>query len=326
MVSFFVSRLEHYRDWDLYTPDLTPKIGIGGLITPLLEFLGVHLGNDAAGPYFIDGPYLRIATYFSGRYKGSYVYHYYLKGKPVEVLLPNRNLTSLERPGTVSFNITKEDFLGEHGSLEPITSSKKRNAPMRYDTLAAEESKPDYGPPRYYFKEYDGVLPPGALREAHEHIERLQRWNKAQDRTIFKLKDKCKALSKTVKRQAKASETFMRKVADVLTRGGIAGCSSADFAFGDTSVPRPQPANLPMELSYPLTARQLRHKNRNPPIQPSSSGKKSPSFASTDEEIEIEEVESQPQSGGQSSAPQGYYTTFPRSDSNDEASASVPHS
>ncbi|KAF2592915.1 hypothetical protein F2Q70_00043526 [Brassica cretica] len=296
MVSYFVSRLEHYRDWAWYTSDSRPKVGIGGLITPLLQFQNVPLGKDAAGLRFIDGTYLRIATYFTGMYEKNYVYHYNLKGKPV---LPNKNLTSLEKPRAISFNISQEDFLGEHVSLNPIAAPRKRSAPKRHDEPAAEESEPVYGPLRYYFQPYAGVLPPGALRDAHEHIDRLQRWKKVQDRTIEKLKDKCKALSKTVKKQAKTSAKFMKKVADVLTRGGIAGCSSADFAFANTSVP--QPPLQPADLAFPLTARQLQCKWRNLPIEPSVSVNKSPSLASSDNEIEIDEVQSQPWFGGYSS-------------------------
>ncbi|KAF2545382.1 hypothetical protein F2Q70_00020273 [Brassica cretica] len=320
MVSFFVIRLEHYRDWAWYTSDSRQKVGIGGLITPLLQFMNVPLGKDAAGPRFIDGNYLRIATYFSGMYGKNYVNYYYLKAKPVEVVLPNKNLTSLERHGAISFNISQEDFLGEHWSLGPIAAPRKSSAPTRHDEPATEASEPVYGPPRYYFKPYAGVFPPGALCDAHEHIGRLQRWNKAQDMTIEKLKDKCKALSKTVKKQAKTSAKFMKKVADVLTRGGIAGCSSADFAFANTLVPQPPPQ--PVDLGFPLTARQLQRKWRNPPIEPSTSGNKSPSLASSDNEVEIDEVQSQPWFGGYSSAPGGYYTTFPPDD--DDAGASTP--
>ncbi|KAL0696155.1 hypothetical protein Bca4012_063335 [Brassica carinata] len=324
MVSFFVSRLEHYRDWAWYTKDLRPKIGIGGMITPLLEFMGVNLGKDSAGPNFIDATNLSIATYFSGKYGRSYVYYYYLQGQPAEVLLPNRTLTSLERPGAISFNIPQQDFFRDHGSLEPIVAQKRRSAATRYDapatSSAATTNEPVYGPPRYYFKPFDGVLPPGALRDAYDHISRLQRWNKAQDRTIEKLKDKGKALS-NVKRQAKTSAKFMRKVADVLSKGGIAGCSSADFDFPDTSVPQPRPQ--PRDLSFPLTARQLQRKYKNPPILQSTSGNKSPSLAFSDREIEIDEVESQPRFASQSSAPGGYYTTFPPDDDEDEASAST---
>ena len=99
------------------------------MITPLLQFLNVPLGKDAAGPKFIDGTYLKIATYFSGMYGKDYVYHYYLHGKPVEVVLPNWNLTSLERPGAISFNISQENFLGEHRSLDPIAPPRKRSVP-----------------------------------------------------------------------------------------------------------------------------------------------------------------------------------------------------
>ena len=322
MVSFFVNRLEHYRDWAWYTTDSQPKVGIGGMITPLLQFLNVPLGKDAAGPKFIDGTYLRIATYFSGMYGKDYVYHYYLQGKPVEVVLPNQRLTSLERPGAISFNLSEEDFLGEHGSLGPIAAPRKRSVPTRHDFTEPprEEFVPIYGPPRYYFKPHDGVLPPGALRDAHDHIGRLQRWNKAQDRTIEKLKDKCKALSKTVKKQAKTSPKFMKKVADVLTRGGIVGCSSADFAFANTSVPQPPPQ--PTDLGFPLTDRQLQRQWRNPPTQPSASGNKSPSLASSEREAEIEEVQSQQWYGDYSSGHGGYYTTFPPDD--DDAGASAP--
>ncbi|KAF2599363.1 hypothetical protein F2Q68_00008973 [Brassica cretica] len=266
MVSFFVNRLEHYRDWAWYTTDSRPKVWIGGMITPLLQFLNVPLGKDSAGPNFIDGTYVRIATYFSGMYGKDYVYHYYLKGKPVEVVLPNQRLTSLERHVAINFNLSQEDFLGEHGSLGPIAAPRKRSP-------------------------HDGVLPPSALRDAHDYIGRLQLWNKEQDRTIEKLKDKCKALSKTVKKQAKTSTKFMKKVADVLTKRGIAGCSSADFAFANTSVPQPPPQ--PTDLGFPLTDRQLQRKWRNPPIQPSTSGNKSPSLASSESEAEIEEVQSQ---------------------------------
>ncbi|KAF2595792.1 hypothetical protein F2Q68_00012566 [Brassica cretica] len=83
----------------------------------------------------------------------------------------------------------------------------------------------------------------------------------------------------------------MKKVADVLTRGGIAGFSSADFAFANTSVPQPPPQ--PTDLGFPLTGRQLQRKWRNPPTQPSASGNKSPSLASSESEAEIEEVQSQ---------------------------------
>ena len=151
------------------------------------------------------------------------------------MLLPNTALTSLTRPGAISFDIGSEHFLGPHGPLGPIRSPKRKKTADRCGVFQEEASGLNsellYGPPRYYFEQHPGALPHGPLRQAHEHISNLQRWNKAQDRTIFKLKDKCKALSKTVKRQAEASAQFMKKVADILTRGAVAGCSSSDFDF-----------------------------------------------------------------------------------------------
>uniref|UniRef100_A0A0D3D861 Uncharacterized protein n=1 Tax=Brassica oleracea var. oleracea TaxID=109376 RepID=A0A0D3D861_BRAOL len=58
------------------------------------------------------------------------------------------------------------------------------------------------------------------------------------------------------------------------------------------------------------------------PIEPSTSGNKSPSLASSDSEVEIDEVQSQPWFGGYSSVLGGYYTTFPPDD--DDAGASTP--
>ncbi|KAF3599933.1 hypothetical protein F2Q69_00035072 [Brassica cretica] len=86
-------------------------------------------------------------------------------------------------------------------------------------------------------------------------------------------------------------------------KGGIAGCSSADFAFANTSLQRTW---------------------RNPAIQPSTSGNKSLSLASSDSEAEIDEVQSQQWYGDYSSAHGSYYTTFPPDDDDDDVGASAP--
>ncbi|KAF3559275.1 hypothetical protein F2Q69_00011172 [Brassica cretica] len=168
---------------------------------------------------------------------------------------------------------------------------------VRAGTSAAtqgESATPIYGPPRYHFTQRSSALPHRPLREAHEHIDNLQRWNKAQDMTIFKLKTKYKELKKTVKRQAEASAQFMKKVADILVRGGVGGCSSEDFVTRDTSVPQPQHfdpvTNSSLSLGPPLTACQLLRLARNPEAPESNSGNKSPSLASTDEETDNEEA------------------------------------
>ena len=331
-VNFLVDRFRYYRDWAWETYDTSPKIGIGGLITPLLEHKGISLGKDIKGPDFMDAHYLRSAQYFSGMYEESYVYHFVYKGNKAELLLPNRELTRLDGPSGISFNIPAEAYLGEHGSLRPIGTSTQNRPEQRHtepedDIAEAGDAEPVYGQPRYTFTPYSGTLPPGALRDAHDHIRLLQKWNKAQDRTIEKLKLKCKILSQTVKQQAKSTSKILKKMADVLTRGAIAGCSRADFEFPEAPRTRlPSHPTAPgTALGPPLTERQRKRLLRNPPIQPSASGNKSPSLASSDDGIEAEEVQSQRSAPGSyyTFHPEGYYTYHPPDDADAGASAST---
>ncbi|KAG5414588.1 hypothetical protein IGI04_002155 [Brassica rapa subsp. trilocularis] len=193
-------------------------------------------------------------------------------------------LTNIERPGIIHFDIDESELFGPHGPIDPVTAPKRRRGGGRghvmtgtSDATQEGSATPLYGPPRYHFTQSSTALPHGPLREAHEHIDKLQRWNKAQDRTIFKLKTKYKELKKTVKKQAEASAQFMKKVADLLVRGGVGGCSSEDFVTRDTSVPQPQPYDPLLRLA------------RNPQAHKSNSGNKSPSLASTDAETDNEE-------------------------------------
>ncbi|KAF3542170.1 hypothetical protein F2Q69_00019707 [Brassica cretica] len=218
MVGLFVERLMYYKDWVWTTADSSPQLGIGGMITPLLIANGVNLGNDPKGPALIDAPYLRIATYIGGRNQEKVVYTYFHRRNMVKLLLPNRELTNIERPGIIHFNIDESELFGPHGPIDPVTAPRRRRGGTRGHVMAGTSAAtqegsatPVYGPPRYHFTQSSTALPHGPLREAHEHIDKLQRWNKAQDRTIFKLKTKYKELKKTVKRQAEASAQFMKR-------------------------------------------------------------------------------------------------------------------
>ncbi|KAF3603682.1 hypothetical protein F2Q69_00035482 [Brassica cretica] len=231
----YFPNLNGNRQCEFRFPHSEPQIGIGGHITPMLKFKDISLEDDPIGPAFMDGSYLKKAQYFCGRFEGTCVYSYLPSTKEVEVLLPNWNLTSLTRPGAISFDIREEHLLGPHGPLGPMRYPTRKKTADRCDVFQENTSGLNselfYGPPRYNFEQRPGALPNGPLRQAHEHIGNLKRWNKAQDRTIFKLKAKCKELSKTVKRQAKASAKFMKKVDGILTRGVVAGCSSSDIDF-----------------------------------------------------------------------------------------------
>ncbi|KAL0796227.1 hypothetical protein Bca101_067604 [Brassica carinata] len=241
---------------DFYA-EFEAQIGIGGLITPLLAHQGIDLGDDASGPSFIDLTYLKSAHYFSGRYDGKCVYSYLRGPTTVELLLPNYELTTLSTPGTMSFDISEQHLLGSHGALGPMT--------LKMNEKAAAKA--------------------GPIRQAHDQISALQRWNRAQDRTIFKLTKKCKELRKTVKRQAEASAKFMRKVADVLTKGAVAGCKAEDFDLETFLAPLPLPL---LDPNTPQTEKQALRSLRNPYIAPSASGNKSPSLSTTADEDESE--------------------------------------
>ncbi|KAL0864819.1 hypothetical protein Bca101_043937 [Brassica carinata] len=138
-----------------------------------------------------------------------------------------------------------------------------------------------FGPLIYNFDQCTASLPLGPLRQAHDHISSLQRWSKAQDRTIYKLTHKCKELSRTVKRKVEASAQFMRKVVDVLSRGAVAGCKTEDFDLDAFLSPPPRPL---VDPSAPRTKKQLLCRKRNPPALQSESGNESLSLDSAYEE------------------------------------------
>ncbi|KAL0715949.1 hypothetical protein Bca4012_065271 [Brassica carinata] len=289
MVGYFVRRLMYYKEYAWTNRDPEAQIGIGGLITPLLAHQGIDLGDDASGPSFIDLTYLKSAHYFSGRYGGKCVYSYLRGPTTVELLLPNYELTTLSTPGTMSFDISEQHLLGSHGALGPMTLKMNEKAAAKaakfdqgYSSRATAHL---FGPPRYMFEQCTGALPFGPIRQAHDQISTLQRWNRAPDRTIFKLTKKCKELRKTVKRQAEASAKFMRKVADVLTKGAVAGCKAEDFDLETFLAPLPLPL---LDPNAPQTEKQALRSLRNPYIAPSASVNKSPSLSTTADEDESE--------------------------------------
>ncbi|KAL0745178.1 hypothetical protein Bca101_102334 [Brassica carinata] len=241
MVGFLVQRFMHYKSWAWTNRDSGPQIGIGGWITPLLAYQGIDLGDDGVGPTFLDGAYLKKAQFLSGRFDGKCVYSYKRGGKRAEL----------------------EHLLRIHGPLFPVTLPKGDKAASKKNAYEEEHTRRAtahlFGPPRYKLEQCTSVLPLGPLRQAHDQISILQRWNRAQDRTIFKLTNQCKELKRTVKRQAEVSARLMKKVADPLH-----------------------------DPAAPQTRKQALCRLRNPYIAPSESGNKSPSLDTTADEDDSE--------------------------------------
>ena len=253
MVGLFVRRLLYFQGWAWTNVDKTPQFFFGGLITPLLIAKGVTLGNDALGPHFMDGPYMKRTLYLSGMYEGKHVYSYTHTTGPAELRLPSPQIAMTRTKNSLLFRVPLDLLLGPHGPLDPVIDRRKRATKRSFaaasefvSTSASTSAPPEaseetvFGPARYYFQPHTSALQKGPLRDAHEYIGKLQRWNKYQDRTIHKLKTKYKELKKTVKKQAEASAEFMKKVADILVKGGVAGCNSKDFVIAETSVPQPR--------------------------------------------------------------------------------------
>ena len=248
------------------------------------------MGDDGVSPTFLDGAYLKKAQFLSGRFDGRCVYSYSRGGKRAELLLPNPALISLSTSeGDINFDISEEHLLKSHGPLCPVTLPQSERAAKKksvYDQgYSSRATAHLFGPPRYKFEQCTSVLPLGPLRQAHDQISTLQRWNRAQDRTIFKLTHQCKELKRTVKRQAEASARLLKKVADVLARGAVAGCKAEDFDLDAFNAPPPQPLHDP---SAPRTKKQALCRLRNPYIAPSESGNKSPSLSTTADEDDSE--------------------------------------
>ncbi|KAL0702330.1 hypothetical protein Bca4012_058452 [Brassica carinata] len=241
MVGFLVQRFMHYKSWAWTNRDSSPQIGIGGWITPLLASQGIDLGDDGVGPAFLDEAYLKKAQFLSGRFDGRCVYSYSRGGKLAEL----------------------EHLLRSHGPLCPVTLPQGERAASKKSAYDQDHTRRDtahlFGPPHYKFEQCTTVLPLGPLCQAHDQISTLQRWNKARDRTIFKLTHQCKEMKRTVKRQAEASARLLKKVAEPLH---------------DPSAPR--------------TKKQALRRLRNPYIAPSESGNKSPSLDTTADEDDSE--------------------------------------
>lgn len=219
-----------------------------------MEAVGVPLGNEVKGPQaplYMDNPYMKKTRFLMGAYQDKYVFFFDLYDHLVG--LPCPRLTKVALRSDITFAIEYRHQLGRRGTLIPVPDRRKTTTQQAIagpsssgagpssssPALEIREEPTRYGPPRYYFQPYSGVIPKGPLHVAHEYIGKLEGWNRIQDKTIYKLKAKYKALKNSVKKNAQTSAKFMKKVDDVLVNAGIGGCRASDFDVAGSSAPKP---------------------------------------------------------------------------------------
>ncbi|KAF2568893.1 hypothetical protein F2Q68_00025946 [Brassica cretica] len=131
MVGFFVNRLIHYKKWAWTTSDSEPQIGIGGLITPLLGYKDISLGDDATGPTFLDASYLKKVQYFSGRFDGTCVYSYLQSTKEVQIGRNDQHKIEAKKQ-----ELAKQETAR---TWKPLTSVSTTGGTSRQQALAAKK-------------------------------------------------------------------------------------------------------------------------------------------------------------------------------------------
>ncbi|KAF2556352.1 hypothetical protein F2Q68_00014779 [Brassica cretica] len=124
---------ETFDDGSETKKDKEPRLSIGGLITPLLEAMEVHLPEADKGYALMDEPFLTNIGFLDGQVGNSWVYHFKVvkqEGKYVRTFLPNQSLTSISERNNIKFRIPQKAFYNSeiHEIPKKISRSKKKQA------------------------------------------------------------------------------------------------------------------------------------------------------------------------------------------------------
>ncbi|KAF2547408.1 hypothetical protein F2Q70_00021313 [Brassica cretica] len=124
---------ETFDDGSEIKKDKEPRLSIGGLITPLLEAMEVHLPEADKGYALMDEPFLTNIGFLDGQVGNSWVYHFKVvkqEGKYVRTFLPNQSLTSISERNNIKFRIPQKTFYNSeiHEIPKKISRSKKKQA------------------------------------------------------------------------------------------------------------------------------------------------------------------------------------------------------
>ncbi|KAJ4878484.1 Uncharacterized protein Rs2_43502 [Raphanus sativus] len=176
IVGLLMKRFTYYKEWVWTTKIAKPKLFIGSFITPILEAVGIRLGTPDQAPASMDIPYLQRTQFLTGKDGKPFAFPFWSRDfDPV----PKSPDLAKREPGLVLLSLLVPSDADDEGPITP---------------------GPKYGTERYYFAPYRGLTTSVALRHSLSQNAKLQRWNKMQDRTLYKLKESVKVLKRQMKK------------------------------------------------------------------------------------------------------------------------------
>ncbi|XP_024013116.1 uncharacterized protein LOC112087332 [Eutrema salsugineum] len=183
----------------------------GWLVTKILRAKGFEFSETKAKPQLIDEGYLSKSVSFEEKVDNSWAYNFkLLQEENVQVLLPNRAISSLQERCNVSFILLKDQIYNPSRD-PPLLKCKKEEkdeSSKLHDEPPAAESDGDetqvpprrMGENRYHFDPYVWGSPDYHTRKINSRVNGLQQWCKWQDKTIHKLVRCVRHLKKKVKK------------------------------------------------------------------------------------------------------------------------------
>ncbi|CAN8307878.1 unnamed protein product [Cochlearia groenlandica] len=178
----------------------TPKLRIGGWVTPLLKLMRVPLRGKLENKKFMDIPYLGKAVILVGELKGIYGYSFKYEGTPRIIIFPNKEFTSFEYNDMINFQPLSRFFHDLiQKPLTPIRRPRKNVRPAgprghKHEAIICTI----YGSERYYTCPSSAQQQPGSLQDMYVEMRTMTHWNKFQDRVIRMLVNDVKSLKKAM--------------------------------------------------------------------------------------------------------------------------------
>ncbi|XP_023638682.1 uncharacterized protein LOC111830541 [Capsella rubella] len=219
------------------------ELSIGGLVTPLLVACDVELRGKVYNARWIDIETLTRTHFLDSECpNGFYLYKFtHPSLGAARMVLPNTELTKIRLGANIDFWPPVSALYDPRSVQDPVPSfesAQQTYAPeIREEEPAREDQEEDF-----YFDEWEESSKQSrGVKEAHEKISILQKWNKFQSKTITALKNTVKDLAGTVKDMGEQIKELQNKV----------GCSTSTTAMSSNlgrsaSVRTHTKSNLPV--------------------------------------------------------------------------------